>query len=302
MSTRDSNKELVSIVLTTLNAARFLRESVDSCLNQTYSNLELLAVDGGSTDGTVEILQSYTDPRMRLIHQTNNEGKLPGAINLGLEHASGDYLTWMQADSLYDPDTISKMVAALEAHPEVGQVYADYRVIDEGGLVLQIARTREPEEFLGNLGDSAGPCFMIRREVRETVGPHHIHAFPSQDYDYRMRIAMRFQSLHLHEPLYSWRTHGDSLSSYYSWADLARKDVAIRLDLGMDTPRESHKWAAEVEMAEAFDHYQSGRMKYVPRLVLSGLRLNPAFAANRGVWSILIKSLFSSKAKIQKAE
>src|SRR5437016_3657116 len=91
-------QQLVSIVLTTLNGARYLRESIDSCLGQTYRNIELIVVDGGSTDGTLDIVASYYDPRLRLIHQEHNEGKLPGAINLGLADARGELLTWMQDD------------------------------------------------------------------------------------------------------------------------------------------------------------------------------------------------------------
>lgn len=286
-----TNDRLVTIVLTTLNAARYLREAVDSCLNQTYTNLELIAVDGGSIDGTVEILQSYDDPRLRLIHQVDNAGKLPGAINLGLENAGGDYLTWMQADSIYHPRAIEIMVGELKAHPEVGQVYADFWEIGPNGDIKGVIKTREPAEFLGNLGDPAGVCFMIRREVREAVGPHDVDAFPSQDYDYRMRIAMRYESFHIPQPLYSWRTHADSLTSQFGWPSLARKDVAIRLKLGLDDPRQARRRMAEVDMAEAFERYQGGRSEGVPRLVLAGLRGEPRYATNRGAWSILIRSL-----------
>lgn len=281
----------VSIVLTTLNAAPFLRPAIDSCLGQTYANLELIAVDGGSTDGTIEIIQSYVDARVRLIHQPDNSGKLPGAINLGLESARGDYLTWMQGDSLYDSRAIEIMVRELEAHPDVGQVYADYNEIGPQGEIRRVIHTREPGEFLSTIGDPAGVCFLIRREVREAVGPHDIDTFPSQDYDYRMRIALQFQSRRIPQPLYSWRVHDDSLTGRFGWANLGRRDVQTRIKLGLDTPRQARRRLAEIDMAEAFECYQNGRHQSVPRLVLSGLRGKPAFMTNRGVWSILVRSL-----------
>lgn len=282
---------LVSIVLTTLNGARYLREAVDSCLGQTYENIELIMVDGGSTDGTLEILATYDDPRMRIIHQENNIGKLPGAINLGLENARGEYLTWMQDDSFYQKNAIELMVTQLVANPEIGQVYADYWEIDADGVANKILKAREPEEFLKALGDPAGVCFLIRRAVREAVGPHDVTTYPSQDYDYRLRIALQFSSLHIHEPLYSWRLHDTSLTGRLGWVTLARKDVEIREKLGLATPQKAQRLLAEIEVAYAFDRYQQGELKEVPALIWSGLKRDPSYALNRGVWSILAKSL-----------
>jgi glycosyltransferase involved in cell wall biosynthesis len=281
----------VSIILTTLNAARFLREAVDSCLNQTFGDLELIAVDGGSTDGTVEILESYHDPRMRIVHQQNNEGKLPGALNLGLDQARGEYLTWMQADSIYHPQAIEIMAKALDEHTEVGQVYTDFWEIDADGIVKRVIETCEPEFILKAKSDPAGVCFMIRRVVREAVGPHDVRAYPTQDYDYRLRIARQFSSLHICQPLYYWRLHPDSLSGSRPWTIDAKNDVAIRLRLGLIDKEDARKDLAEINIAYAFESYQHGQTRDVPRLVLAGLRRNPAYAANRGVWSILFRSL-----------
>ena len=289
--TETDHTGLVSIILTTLNGARYLREAVDSCLGQTYQNIELIMVDGGSTDGTLDILATYDDPRMRIIHQENNVGKLPGAINLGLDNAHGEYLTWMQDDSIYHEKAIEKMVALLEANPEVGQVYADYWEIDAEGTVKKILQAREPEEFLEVLGDPAGVCFMIRRSVREAVGPHDVSAYPSQDYDYRMRIALQFPSLHIREPLYSWRFHDISLTGRLGWVALAQKDIETRVKLGLATPQKAQRLLAEIDIAYAFDRYQHGQLKEVPLLVWSGFKRDPSYALNRGVWSILAKSL-----------
>lgn len=281
----------VSIVLTTLNAALYLRESVDSCLSQTYKQLELIAVDGGSTDGTIDILESYHDPRLRIIHQQKNEGKLPGAINLGLEHAHGEYLTWMQADSIYHPQAIEIMALTLDENPEVGQVYADYWEIDADGVVQRVIETCEPDFILKAKSDPAGVCFMIRRGVRERVGPHDVLAYPTQDYDYRLRIAMQFRSHHIHKPLYYWRLHPNSLTGSRPWTIDAKNDVAIRRRLGLINDQQAQRDLAEIDIAYAFESYAQGRSKDVPSLVLSGLRRNPAYAANRGVWSILVRSL-----------
>jgi len=277
--------------LTVLNVAPYLRFAIDSCLQQTYPNIELIIVDGGSTDGTLEIIATYSDPRIRLIHQTGNVGKLPGAINLGLANARGQYLTWMQGDSIYHPQAIEKMVQCLNEHPEVGHVYADYWVIDAHGAVVRVVQTCPPEKIIQAKSDPCGVCFMIRRSVREIIGPHDVDAYPTQDYDYRMRIAMRFQSFHISEPLYYWRLHPNSLTGSRPWIIDAKNDVRIRGKLGLADEKQRRRELAEIDMAYAFECYQRGMWAEVPGLVCAAMKGNPDYVLNRGVWAILFKSL-----------
>lgn len=283
---------LVSIVLTTLNGARYLTDAIDSCLDQTYRNIELIVVDGGSTDGTLDILARYDDSRLQIIHQQGNVGKLPGAINLGLEHARGDYLTWMQDDCVYQLDAIETMVNSLDTHPEIGQVYADFWEITEAGTTQRVMEMCEPEEILHSKSDLVGVCFLIRRNVREVVGPHDVAAYPTQDYDYRLRIAQHFSSLRIRQPLFFWRLHAHSLTGSHSWAWQARNDVHVRLRLGISNRRQARIDLAQIDMAYAFDCFQAKQWREVPALVWSGVLNNPRFIVNRGVWSILARSVY----------
>lgn len=292
MSSGDSRIPLVSIILTTLNGARFLRESIDSCLGQTHSSIELIVVDGGSTDGTLDIVAGYAaDPRVRLIHQQDNAGRLPGAINLGLDAAVGDYLTWTQDDCRYQPEAIARMLAVLEADPACGQVYADFWEIDALGDVVSTHTPCEPDEILSARHDPLGVCFLIRRSVRQAVGPHDPWSYPCQDFDYRLRIAKRFPSRRLPEALYAWRSHGDSLTGRLGWPALARKDVEIRLRHGLLAPNERGRELAGIDAAEAFEAYGAGRWSLVPRLALRAAMRHPAYLSNRGLWSIAIRSV-----------
>jgi glycosyltransferase involved in cell wall biosynthesis len=103
---------LVSIVLPTYNGSRYIQQSIDSCLNQTYSNIELIIVDDGSTDCTEQIINSYTDNRIRYIQHQKNAG-LPTALNTGVAHATGDYLTWTSDDNFYAPQAIETQLTFL---------------------------------------------------------------------------------------------------------------------------------------------------------------------------------------------
>ena len=114
-----NNANLVSIIMPTLDGERFIRQSIDSSLNQSWPEIELIVVDGGSTDETLKIVADYADPRIRLIHQPPDSGRLPGAINLGCRHASGSYLTWTHDDNWYEPKAIEILVQRLTDHPDV---------------------------------------------------------------------------------------------------------------------------------------------------------------------------------------
>ncbi len=103
---------LVSVVMPVYNAAPYLREAIQSLLNQTHTNWELIAVDDGSTDNSWEILQTYTDPRIRIFQREN--GGQCAATNTGLDHISGDYIQFFDADDLMDKDKIRIQVKALQ--------------------------------------------------------------------------------------------------------------------------------------------------------------------------------------------
>src|SRR5438876_11815901 len=108
MNTFDEKPKLVSIVLPVYNGVRFLRQSIDSCLQQTYRNIELIVVDDGSEDNSVDIVKSYDDDRLKLMrHQTNR--KLPAELNTEFNHTYGVYITWTSHDHYYATKAIDEM-------------------------------------------------------------------------------------------------------------------------------------------------------------------------------------------------
>ena len=100
-----NNNPKVSIVLPTYNGARYLKSSVESCLNQTHKNIELVIVDDCSTDETPDIVRSYNDPRIRYVRNETNQ-RLPRSLNIGFALATGDYLTWTSDDNEFLPHSI----------------------------------------------------------------------------------------------------------------------------------------------------------------------------------------------------
>jgi glycosyltransferase involved in cell wall biosynthesis len=170
-----------------LNQAEFVRDSIDSVLAQDYAPIELIVVDGRSTDGTVDILRSYGD-RLRWVSEPDG-GQTP-AINKGFRMARGEVIGWLNADDLYLPGAVRTGVEYLEAHPEVDLVYGAADHIDGAGRVIAPYPT---EPF--NLARLRETCFIcqpavfFRRRVFERDGFLDEHYNSSMDYEYWVRIA-----------------------------------------------------------------------------------------------------------------
>lgn len=202
---------LVSIVLPTCNGSRYLRQSVDSCLNQTHRDIELIVVDDGSTDGTADIIGSYTDRRVTCVRHGKNRG-LPEALNTGFGIASGKFMTWTSDDNYYVPEAIEKMLRYL-AGGACEFVYCDFfafRGDDPASSVLR----RPPDSPLAD-SNTIGSCFLYTSRVRDTVGKYDAGAVLAEDYDYWLRVSKKFRMGHLPEALYYYRLHDRSLTSCF---------------------------------------------------------------------------------------
>ena len=213
----------VSIVLPTYNGAKYLRQSIDSCLNQTYKNIELIIVDDASMDETPDIIKSYQDERIKYIRHDKNKC-LPHALNTGFTMVTGEYLTWTSDDNYYAEDAIESMVALLQINKTIDFVYANYYAINDNGAVLQSVSVG-PSESLKEY-NCIGPCFLYRREVYEVLGGYNPNAFLAEDYEYWIRVFKKFRMQKLEKSIYWHRLHPQSLTGQYA---AKAKDRADRI-------------------------------------------------------------------------
>jgi len=198
----------VSIVLPTYNGSKYIRQSIDSCLNQTYQNIELITVDDCSADNTPDIINSYKDERIKYIRHQKNMG-LPGALNTGFANSTGEYLSWTSDDNFYAPEAIEKMLEVLRSK-NGDFVYSDYyEFIDENKEDLKLVNL--PDKPSLEKDNFIRACFLYRRRVFEAVGNFDTDGMLIEDYDYWIRISKRFSMMHLDKPLYFYRIHKASL-------------------------------------------------------------------------------------------
>ena len=204
---------LVSIVIPMYNNEKYVEITLRSCVEQTYKNLEIIVVDDGSTDRSVEIAteMSEVDARIQLVCRPKNGG-VARAFNTGYELARGQYMTRLAADDIFYPGAIQAMVYGFENNPQAGLIYSDMNQIDELGCVLYKLETNPPESAL-HPRNRVGLCVMWRSTLMERVGGFDPYMGMAEDYDYWLRASLEFE-LHriIGSPQLGFRLHAEQLS------------------------------------------------------------------------------------------
>lgn len=205
-------EKLVSIVLPVYNGERFLAESIESVLNQTYQYFELIIVNDCSTDATESIILNYTSLDSRIVYIKNESNlRLPASLNRGFSEARGEYYTWTSDDNLYHPEAIGVMAAFLNEHLDYGMIACDYQTIDKDGIVQNTIRVGELENLIDC--NRVGACFMYRKSAATAIGEYRTDLFLVEDYDYWLRISRKYPIAFFHETLYDYRIHEKSLTA-----------------------------------------------------------------------------------------
>jgi len=288
--------KLVSIVLPVYNGSRYLEQSIESCLEQTYSNWELIIVDDASTDNTPDIIAKYVALDRR-IHSVRNEvnRRLPAALNTGFSLAKGEYLTWTSDDNLYRPTALAEMVAFLESHSEFDIVYCDYTEIDSEGTVKQRLSARTPDNLVFNA--CIGPCFLYRKVVQEKLEKYEEELFLCEDYDFWLRASVYFQAQPLHNDLYAYRRHESSLTHAQPERHAAVHEETIRRNF----PKMG--WLTNWQRASGYFHmslmycvYNPNNKRAIYRNLLKAIRYSPGYVLQQMSLGFLAALLLDSKS------
>jgi glycosyltransferase involved in cell wall biosynthesis len=215
---------LVSVVIPAFNASRTLVETLSSVSAQTYSNLEILVVDDGSTDATRLIAEEYTsrDPRVRLTVQSN--AGVASARNTGIRISKAELIAFIDADDLWHPTKIAKQVKVLLAGgPEMALVYAPFRFIDAAGKVVRSSEYVGIEgwvlyrlfhrNFIGN-----GSSVLVHKKILLEVGGfaawlREAGAEGAEDQLMQLKIASRYRFGIVNEYLVGYRKHASAMSA-----------------------------------------------------------------------------------------
>ncbi len=200
----------ISVIMPAYNAEKYIKEAVDSILNQTYGDFELIVINDCSKDRTKDILLSYTDRRIVYLENEKNLG-VAGTLNHGLSAAQGEYIARMDSDDIALPQRFEKQLAYLENHPQTvmcGSKITVFYDTGEESLCHYPAEDGRIKAALLFSSPFAHPSVMIRRQVLDLHQLHYEEAFEKVE-DYRLwtRLAEFGQLYNLPEPLLRYRKH-----------------------------------------------------------------------------------------------
>jgi len=213
----------VSVIIPAYNAMAFLPETLDSVLDQTFKDFEVIIVNDGSKDNIVEWATTITDSRVRLISQ-ENQG-VSQARNTGILNSQSTYIAFLDADDIWDPSKLEKQLKAFQTNPELGLVDTQVFMVDPQNQILYRAGSSYPE---GNVLRRAieenlvtcGSSPMIHRKCIEKVGLFDPDLRIAEDWHMWARIAMHYPFKIIEEPLVRYRQHINSSVSK-NWASIS---------------------------------------------------------------------------------
>ncbi|MEN6318260.1 MAG: glycosyltransferase [Syntrophaceae bacterium] len=220
----DSGSPLISVMICTYNGERYLSQTIESVLNQTYSNLELIIVDDGSTDHTVEIIKNYqkNDERIRLF--TESHKGFAASRNKALRESRGQWIAIIDHDDLCYPERLEMQLALTKAYPEADFCFCDTDFIDEDNNVIgsQFSNFDSGTPFLGEPfiekvtagkmllqlgGFIDSESVFIRRGIAEKYGMVNTKYLYAADYDFFIRLGFEINFCFTRAKLSAWRLH-----------------------------------------------------------------------------------------------
>lgn len=200
---------LVSVIIPSYNYGKFIRETIQSCLDQDYRPIEIIVQDGASSDETVGILKSFDAPELSWLSEPDKG--VVDAVNKGLERARGEILTIQSSDDVFLPGAIRVAVEALQKNPEVGLVYGDVKHINVDSIITgqDVQGEFDLAEYLGRFIYIPQPGTCFTRAAMEQSGQWRDAYNYAADADFWMRIVTRFPVYKLNNFVAAYRYHPD---------------------------------------------------------------------------------------------
>lgn len=251
----------ISVLMSVYNGSDYLRESIESILNQTFTDFEFIIINDCSTDNTGDILSEYADKdeRIKLFNNEENIG-LTKSLNKGLKLAKGKYIARQDADDVSLPQRFEKQVAVLDKHPEAVLISCELEVINsEGAFVKKEKRSCDPQWvpwyliFYNHIGGHSQVIFRSKT-AKELGGYSEAHRY-SQDYEFWCRLAKAGDIIILPEALHQLRRHGKGIT-----AEKRSEQLGYALDISRKNLQELI--GRELSLNEVSDlrHFWSGNV------------------------------------------
>lgn len=280
----------VSVILPAYNAGNYVGAAIESILSQTFSDLELLLIDDGSTDDTLSIALGIRDPRLRVLRNPRNMG-LVASLNHGIAEAHGALLARMDADDVSAPERLAVQVQWIEAQPRVGVLSCHYSTFDDqhfalDTVALPISDAGVRHNLYAKTHCFCHPAVLMRRAALEQAGGYRAEWFPAEDRELWMRMLETWHGANVPQVLHHMRIHGNSISrqNMRRQNDLVVKATAAAL-ARRQTPVDANEAAqrsgwSRGELFLAFAAASNGETDPVNQHLLEAMSLDADAASN----------------------
>lgn len=204
---------LVTVYITNYNYGAFIKMAIESVLNQTLQDFELLIIDDGSTDNSHEIIDSYKhDKKITTLYQHNKGLNITN--NVALERAKGKYIIRLDADDYFDSRALEIMTSELEADPDLGLIFPDYYLIDSNGTILGKEQRHKFNKDVSMFDQPAhGACTMIRKKFLENVNGYDERYNCQDGYELWIKFINHYKVDNINQALFYYRQHGRNLTT-----------------------------------------------------------------------------------------
>lgn len=310
MSSKNSQSELISVVMPVYNSGEYLKIALESVLAQTYTNFEIIAINDGSTDKSLDVLEYFAkqDQRIKVINQANQG--IVKTLNTGVQVASGEFIARMDADDVCLPERFEKQIQYLRQHLEVAVVGTEYILINDLGMRISKVGLPAQHEAIdaSNLVGHCSlshPSVMFRKALFDRVGGYREKFKAAQDLDLWLRMAEVGELANLGEALMLYRIHDDSISGkdpvlQRKMGRMGCEDAWQRRKLDNIQYEAGDVWRATGERKSKIEFYlnygwRSYNEKYMgtaKHYAYMCIKINPFMLPP---WVLLVKSLMSAR-------
>lgn len=256
----------ISIITPSFNQGRFIERTILSVLSQDISGLEYVVIDGGSTDGTVDILRRYED---RLHWISEKDDGQTDAINKGIKATKGAIIGWLNSDDIYYPGALSCVVSSFEKYPEDDAIYGDADHIDESDKVIEPYYTEDWDyQRLKEICFLCQPAVFLRRRLVEKAGLLDDRLQYCMDYEYWLRLGATVPFVRIPRTLAGSRLYKSNKTMRARTAVHNEINEMLRSKFGMVPERWIYAYAHAVVDEKGYDRLNpSGNIKYMLHLI-----------------------------------
>jgi glycosyltransferase involved in cell wall biosynthesis len=322
----DSSVSKVSVCMPVYNGSDYIADSVESILNQTYKNFNLIVCDNCSTDNTEEIVRNFKDPRLTYVRNNNNLG-LVGNHNRCLELADGEYVHFLHHDDIMLPNNLALKVRILDAHPKVGLVHSDVLFMDKDGERLNLTKFDAKRDYIEDgikvfekyiLDMPVGARFFIgsvlaRRDCYVKLGGFNPIIPNVNDSEMWMRILLFYDVACIGRPLVLYRLHDgmtstsisdrhglnlQGLKEHYLASNIIIEQYKNRIPQRMNLKKRVNTGFSMKAVSRGFRLLKSGKMVESIKSFKTALKFYPPVFAKKVFWTFIWALIIKQAQKI----